>query len=77
MTPKSRYCIFMFEEIKRGVAQVVARYFREVEAASSSLVTPIMISLIEITNRLTPVFDESGPIEKEINETGMVIYERK
>ncbi len=25
----------------RGVAQVVERYFREVEAASSSLVTPI------------------------------------
>ena len=26
----------------RGVAQVVERYFREVEAASSSLVTPIL-----------------------------------
>ena len=27
--------------VLRGVAQVVERYFREVEAASSSLVTPI------------------------------------
>ncbi len=26
----------------RGVAQVVERYFREVEAASSSLVTPMI-----------------------------------
>ena len=30
----------------RGVAQVVERYFREVEAASSSLVTPIEKYLI-------------------------------
>ena len=30
----------------RGVAQVVERYFREVEAASSSLVTPIGESAI-------------------------------
>ena len=29
----------------RGVAQVVERYFREVEAASSSLVTPIIENL--------------------------------
>ena len=28
-------------KVFRGVAQVVERYFREVEAASSSLVTPI------------------------------------
>ena len=34
----------MIQTIKkqiRGVAQVVERYFREVEAASSSLVTPM------------------------------------
>lgn len=31
----------MFQKSLRGVAQVVERYFREVEAASSSLVTPI------------------------------------
>lgn len=29
-------------KVFRGVAQVVERYFREVEAASSSLVTPIL-----------------------------------
>ena len=33
-------------EVFRGVAQVVERYFREVEAASSSLVTPIEKNLI-------------------------------
>ncbi len=32
-------------KVFRGVAQVVERYFREVEAASSSLVTPIMRNL--------------------------------
>ncbi len=32
-------------KVFRGVAQVVERYFREVEAASSSLVTPIMGNL--------------------------------
>ena len=33
-------------KVFRGVAQVVERYFREVEAASSSLVTPIEKYLI-------------------------------
>lgn len=33
-------------KVFRGVAQVVERYFREVEAASSSLVTPIEKNLI-------------------------------
>ncbi len=33
-------------KVFRGVAQVVERYFREVEAASSSLVTPIQKYLI-------------------------------
>ena len=33
-------------KVFRGVAQVVERYFREVEAASSSLVTPIEEYLI-------------------------------
>ncbi len=32
-------------KVFRGVAQVVERYFREVEAASSSLVTPIIKNL--------------------------------
>ncbi len=32
----------------RGVAQVVERYFREVEAASSSLVTPIIIKTSKV-----------------------------
>ena len=32
-------------KVFRGVAQVVERYFREVEAASSSLVTPTIITL--------------------------------
>ena len=31
-----------FQYVFRDVAQVVERYFREVEAASSSLVTPIL-----------------------------------
>ncbi len=35
-------------KVFRGVAQVVERYFREVEAASSSLVTPIEKALIII-----------------------------
>ena len=35
--------VFVF----RGVAQVVERYFREVEAASSSLVTPIKEKILE------------------------------
>ena len=33
-------------EIYRGVAQVVARYFREVEAAGSSPVTPIKVKTV-------------------------------
>ena len=33
-------------KVFRGVAQVVERYFREVEAASSSLVTPIYEKMI-------------------------------
>ena len=36
----------MFQKSLRGVAQVVERYFREVEAASSSLVTPIYEKMI-------------------------------
>ena len=31
---------YIIQLVLRGVAQVVERYFREVEAASSSLVTP-------------------------------------
>lgn len=34
-------------KVFRGVAQVVERYFREVEAASSSLVTPIKEKILE------------------------------
>ncbi len=37
----------MFQKSLRGVAQVVERYFREVEAASSSLVTPIKEKILE------------------------------
>ena len=49
MTDLGFFCILTFvgwsespDDIRklRGVAQVVERYFREVEAASSSLVTP-------------------------------------
>lgn len=39
--------IYIFFKYLRGVAQVVERYFREVEAASSSLVTPIAEKPIE------------------------------
>ena len=35
-----RYIIYFIYMLFRDVAQVVERYFREVEAASSSLVTP-------------------------------------
>ena len=48
--------IFVF----RGVAQVVERYFREVEAASSSLVTPIEKYLIITGFRGYQVFLVSG-----------------
>ena len=50
MTDLGFFCILTFvgwsespDDIRklRGVAQVVERYFREVEAASSSLVTPM------------------------------------
>ena len=51
MTDPLEFCILTFvgdfqkemitNVINRGVAQVVERYFREVEAASSSLVTPM------------------------------------
>ena len=39
----NKFVIIIF--VFRGVAQVVERYFREVEAASSSLVTPIIKNL--------------------------------
>ena len=39
ITHKQKKCIFAASKA-RGVAQLVARYVRDVEAASSSLVTP-------------------------------------
>ena len=47
-------------KVFRGVAQVVERYFREVEAASSSLVTPIEKNLIITGVRGYQVFLVSG-----------------
>ncbi len=44
-------------KVFRGVAQVVERYFREVEAASSSLVTPIHKTSVITTKVVTGVFD--------------------
>lgn len=35
--------VFLQPQIGRGVAQLVARYVRDVEAASSSLVTPTFL----------------------------------
>ena len=37
----------IFAKLNRGVAQLVARYVRDVEAASSSLVTPTVNLMIE------------------------------
>ena len=36
-------CIFAAEKFGRGVAQLVARYVRDVEAGSSSLLTPTFL----------------------------------
>lgn len=57
-----RFCVELDIMVKvfRGVAQVVERYFREVEAASSSLVTPIQKNLIITGFRGCQVFCFGG-----------------
>ena len=54
----------------RGVAQVVERYFREVEAASSSLVTPMKKSGIPMNSALF-ILSDYVTIQNSIRKTAV------